>query len=70
MADHGRFPRLPRHVALAKLAERGGIDAQPAERLAFVLHDMFAVSFDEVASIVGRSTETASSGSLSVPSMR
>lgn len=29
----------------------------PAERLAFVLHDMFAVSFDEIASIVGRSTE-------------
>jgi RNA polymerase sigma-70 factor (ECF subfamily) len=27
----------------------------PAERLAFVLHDMFAVSFDEIASIVGRS---------------
>jgi len=31
----------------------------PAERLAFVLHDMFAVSFDEVASIVGRSPEAA-----------
>lgn len=31
----------------------------PAERLAFVLHDMFAVSFDEVASIVGRSAEAA-----------
>src|SRR5215475_7471365 len=29
----------------------------PAERLAFVLHDMFAVSFDEIASIVGRSPE-------------
>lgn len=27
----------------------------PAERLAFVLHDMFAVSFDEIALIVGRS---------------
>ncbi|HEY0690845.1 MAG TPA: RNA polymerase sigma factor SigJ [Kribbella sp.] len=27
----------------------------PAERLAFVLHDMFGVSFDEVAVIVGRS---------------
>lgn len=26
----------------------------PAERLAFVLHDMFAVSFDEIAPIVGR----------------
>ncbi|MFE0020654.1 RNA polymerase sigma factor SigJ [Amycolatopsis sp. NPDC059021] len=27
----------------------------PAERLAFVLHDMFGVPFDEVAGIVGRS---------------
>jgi RNA polymerase sigma-70 factor (ECF subfamily) len=31
----------------------------PAERLAFVLHDMFAMPFDEVASIVGRSPEAA-----------
>jgi RNA polymerase sigma factor (sigma-70 family) len=29
----------------------------PAERLAFVLHDMFAVPFDEIAPIVGRSAE-------------
>jgi RNA polymerase sigma factor (sigma-70 family) len=29
----------------------------PAERLAFVLHDLFAVSFDEIASIVGRTPE-------------
>ena len=27
----------------------------PAERVAFVLHDMFAVSFDEIAAILGRS---------------
>ncbi|HEU4731859.1 MAG TPA: sigma-70 family RNA polymerase sigma factor [Kofleriaceae bacterium] len=27
----------------------------PAERLAFVLHDLFAVPFEEIASIVGRS---------------
>jgi RNA polymerase sigma-70 factor, ECF subfamily len=27
----------------------------PAERLAFVLHDLFAVPFDEIGSIVGRS---------------
>src|SRR6185369_852195 len=26
----------------------------PAERLAFVLHDMFAVTFEEIAPIVGR----------------
>lgn len=31
----------------------------PAERLAFVLHDMFAVPFDEIASILGRSPEAA-----------
>ncbi|MGM4982062.1 sigma-70 family RNA polymerase sigma factor [Hyphomicrobiales bacterium] len=28
----------------------------PAERLAFVLHDMFDVSFDDIAPIVGRTT--------------
>lgn len=28
----------------------------PAERLAFVLHDMFELPFEEIASIVGRST--------------
>ena len=31
----------------------------PAERLAFVLHDMFEVPFDEVAGIVGRSPAAA-----------
>ena len=31
----------------------------PAERLAFVLHDMFGVSFDEIAPIVGRSPDAA-----------
>ncbi|HEY1964748.1 MAG TPA: sigma-70 family RNA polymerase sigma factor [Acidobacteriaceae bacterium] len=31
----------------------------PAERLAFVLHDMFDVSFDEIAPIVGRSSTAA-----------
>lgn len=31
----------------------------PAERLAFVLHDMFAVPFEEIGPIVGRSTEAA-----------
>lgn len=29
----------------------------PAERLAFVLHDLFAIPFTQVASILGRSTE-------------
>jgi RNA polymerase sigma factor (sigma-70 family) len=31
----------------------------PAERLAFVLHDMFGVPFDEIAPIVGRSPDAA-----------
>src|SRR6266404_1810115 len=31
----------------------------PAERLAFVLHDMFDMSFDEIAPIVGRSPTAA-----------
>ncbi len=30
---------------------------EPAERLAFVLHDMFAVPFDEIARIVGRTPD-------------
>ena len=29
----------------------------PAERLAFVLHDMFDLSFDEIAPIIGRSSD-------------
>jgi RNA polymerase sigma factor (sigma-70 family) len=31
----------------------------PAERLAFVLHDMFGVPFEEIGAIVGRSAEAA-----------
>jgi RNA polymerase sigma factor (sigma-70 family) len=31
----------------------------PAERLAFVLHDMFGVPFDEIAGTLGRSTDAA-----------
>ena len=31
----------------------------PAERLAFVLHDIFAVPFDEIAAIIDRSPEAA-----------
>ncbi|MFT3838162.1 MAG: sigma-70 family RNA polymerase sigma factor [Myxococcaceae bacterium] len=31
----------------------------PAERIAFVLHDLFAVSFDEIGPIVGRSSLAA-----------
>ena len=32
---------------------------RPAERLAFVLHDMFAVPFEEIGQIIGRSTDAA-----------
>jgi RNA polymerase sigma-70 factor (ECF subfamily) len=31
----------------------------PAERIAFVLHDLFALPFDEIAGILGRSPESA-----------
>ncbi len=52
----------PEHEAL--LADSVGIALQvvldtltPAERLAFVLHDMFAVPFDEIAAMLDRSPE-------------
>ncbi|MFD4525777.1 RNA polymerase sigma factor SigJ [Streptomyces sp. NPDC058470] len=32
---------------------------EPAERLAFVLHDMFAVPFDDIATVVGRTPAAA-----------
>lgn len=32
---------------------------EPAERIAFVLHDMFDLSFDEIAPVVGRSSTAA-----------
>jgi RNA polymerase sigma-70 factor (ECF subfamily) len=54
----------PEHEAL--LADSVGLallvvleTLSPAERLAFVLHDMFSVSFDEIAPIVGRSPAAA-----------
>ncbi len=42
-------------MALAVVLDRLG----PAERLAFVLHDLFGLSFDEVATVVGRSPTAA-----------
>jgi RNA polymerase sigma-70 factor (ECF subfamily) len=42
-------------LALLVVLDRLG----PAERVAFVLHDLFAVPFDEIAQIVGRSTVAA-----------
>ena len=54
----------PEHEAL--LADAVGVallvvleTLSPAERLAFVLHDMFAVPFDEIGPIVDRSPEAA-----------
>jgi RNA polymerase sigma factor (sigma-70 family) len=44
-------------VGLALLVVLERLD--PAERLAFVLHDMFAVPFDEIAPMVGRSPTAA-----------
>jgi len=48
---------LVESVGLAMLVVLDRLD--PAERVAFVLHDMFAVSFDEVASILERSPAAA-----------
>ena len=48
-------------VGLALLVVLETLD--PAERLAFVLHDMFAVPFDEIAPIVGRSPARQAAGS-------
>src|SRR5512132_3181356 len=54
----------PEHEAL--LADSVGLallvvleTLSPPERLAFVLHDIFAVPFDEIAPIVGRSPDAA-----------
>jgi RNA polymerase sigma-70 factor (ECF subfamily) len=44
-------------VGLALLVVLEALD--PAERLAFVLHDMFAVPFEEIADVVGRSPAAA-----------
>jgi RNA polymerase sigma factor (sigma-70 family) len=51
--DPEREALLADSVGLALLVVLDRLN--PAERLAFVLHDMFAVGFDEIASIVGRS---------------
>ena len=51
-ADPAEEALLADSVSLALLVVLESLD--PAERLALVLHDMFAVPFDEVAPIVGR----------------
>ena len=58
--------REPRDEQEAELADSVGTallvvleTLNPAERLAFVLHDMFAVPFEEIAPIVGRTPAAA-----------
>ena len=60
----GTLGSSPEHEAL--LADSVGLALlvvldrlTPAERLAFVLHDMFAMPFEEIGPIVGRSAEAA-----------
>jgi RNA polymerase sigma factor (sigma-70 family) len=56
-ADPEREAVLAESVGLAMLAVLQRL--APAERVAFVLHDVFGVSFDEIAGIVGRSPVAA-----------
>ncbi len=55
--SHGLDPEqetlLAESVGLALLVVLDTL--APAERISFVLHDLFAVSFDEIANVVGRS---------------
>ncbi len=54
--DPERAALMADAVGLALLAVLDRLT--PAERVAFVLHDLFAVPFDEIAGIVGRTTTT------------
>jgi RNA polymerase sigma factor (sigma-70 family) len=56
-ADPEREALLAEGVGLALLVVLDTL--APAERLAFVLHDMFAVPYGEIAAIVGRSPAAA-----------
>jgi RNA polymerase sigma-70 factor (ECF subfamily) len=64
--EEDRIPDAADPEGEAVLAESVGIAMQamlqrlaPAERVAFVLHDVFGVSFDEIAGIVGRTPVAA-----------
>jgi len=57
MSDPEQEALLADSVGLALLVVLDRLT--PTERIAFVLHDMFDVSFDEIASIVGRSPAAA-----------
>ncbi len=52
-AEHERM--LADSIGLALLVVLDKLE--PAERLAFVLHDLFAIPFDQIAAIVGRSPD-------------
>jgi len=56
-ADPEREAILTESVGLAMSAVLQRLS--PAERVAFVLHDAFGVSFDEIAAVVGRSPAAA-----------
>ncbi|SRR5579883_250406 len=53
--DAGRESELADSVGAAMLIVLQALE--PAERIAFVLHDMFDLPFDEIASILGRSPD-------------
>src|SRR5216117_2273177 len=55
--EHGRDADMADSVGAALLVVLETL--APAERLAFVLHDMFAVPFEEIAPIVGRTPTAA-----------
>jgi len=57
MPDPEREAELADAIGMALLIVLDKLN--PTERLAFVLHDMFAVPFDDIAPIVGRSPNTA-----------
>jgi len=54
---------MPEHAGLAPGRASGCAPAlhtlAPAERLAFILHDIFAVPFEDIAAVVGRSPAAA-----------
>src|SRR5215467_1997280 len=56
-ADPEEEAQLADSVGLALLVVLETLD--PAERLAFVLHDMFELPFEDIASIVGRTPAAA-----------
>jgi RNA polymerase sigma-70 factor (ECF subfamily) len=57
LANAAAERELADSVGLALMIVLDQLD--PAERLAFVLHDLFAMSFDEIAPIIGRTNAAA-----------